>query len=76
MRPVTSLSDYGFRDEFVGVVHGVIARDCPGAQVLDIGHGIARQDVRQGALVLARTLPFMPAGVHLAVGDEVRIRPA
>ena len=66
---VTFLSDYGLADEFVGVVHGVIARIAPDARVIDLGHGIARQDVRAGALILARALPFTPAGVHLAVVD-------
>jgi S-adenosyl-L-methionine hydrolase (adenosine-forming) len=37
--------------------------------VIDITHGIAPQDVLQGALVLANTLPYMPAGVHVAVVD-------
>ena len=68
-RPITFLSDYGLADEFVGVVHGVIAGICPDARVIDITHGIARQDVRAGAAVLARALPYLPAGVHLAVVD-------
>jgi hypothetical protein len=68
-RPITFLSDYGLGDEFVGVVHGVIAGICPDARVIDIGHGVPRQDVRAGALMLARALPFAPAGVHLAVVD-------
>jgi S-adenosylmethionine hydrolase len=68
-RPLTFLSDYGLSDEFVGVVHGVIAAICPDARVIDITHGIPRQDVRAGAAVLARALPYVPAGVHLAVVD-------
>jgi S-adenosyl-L-methionine hydrolase (adenosine-forming) len=68
-RPITFLSDYGLADEFVGVVHGVIARVCPEARVIDIGHGVPRQDVRAGGLMLARALPHVPAGVHLAVVD-------
>ena len=68
-RPITFLSDYGLGDEFVGVVHAVIARIAPGAQVIDLTHGIPRQDVETGARVLARSLPFGPAGVHLAVVD-------
>jgi S-adenosylmethionine hydrolase len=68
-RPITFLSDYGLGDEFVGVVHGVIARVCPDARVIDLGHGVPRQDVRAGALMLARALPYVPAGVHLAVVD-------
>jgi S-adenosylmethionine hydrolase len=68
-RPITFLSDYGLGDEFVGVVHGVIATICPEARVIDLGHGVPRQDVQAGALVLARALPYVPAGVHLAVVD-------
>ncbi len=32
-------------------------------------HGVDRHDVRTGALVLRRALPYFPAGVHLAVVD-------
>jgi S-adenosylmethionine hydrolase len=66
---VTFLSDYGTTGEFVGVIHGVIARLCPEARVIDIGHGIPRQAVEIAARVLRRSLLFMPAGVHLAVVD-------
>jgi S-adenosyl-L-methionine hydrolase (adenosine-forming) len=69
MAVVTFLSDYGLDDDFVGVCHGVIARIAPQARVVDVTHGIARHDVRCGALVLRRALPYMPAGVHLAVVD-------
>jgi S-adenosylmethionine hydrolase len=68
-RPITFLSDYGLSDEFVGVVHGVIARICPEARVIDLGHGVPRHDVQAGALALERALPYVPAGVHLAVVD-------
>ena len=68
-RPVSFLSDYGLSDEFVGVVHGVIAGICPEARVIDVGHGIPRHDVQAGALALVRALPYVPAGVHLAVVD-------
>jgi S-adenosyl-L-methionine hydrolase (adenosine-forming) len=66
---VTFLSDYGLDDDFVGVCHGVIARIAPDARVIDITHGIDRHDVRTGALVLRRALPYFPPGVHLAVVD-------
>jgi hypothetical protein len=66
---ITFLSDYGACDEFVGVCHGVIARRCPDARVIDLGHGITRRDVRAGALALRAALPFTPEGVHLAVVD-------
>src|ERR1700750_3355150 len=68
-RTITFLSDYGPGDEYVGVVHGVIARIAPDARVIDLGHGVPPQDVRSGARRLARALPFTPPGVHLAVVD-------
>jgi S-adenosylmethionine hydrolase len=69
MSTMTFLSDYGLADDFVGVVHAVIARIAPEARVIDLTHGIARHDVRSGALTLARALPYTPAGIHLAVVD-------
>ena len=59
---VTFLSDYGSCDEFVGVCHGVIARRCPRARIIDLGHGIARHDVRAGALALRAALPLHAGG--------------
>jgi S-adenosyl-L-methionine hydrolase (adenosine-forming) len=66
---VTLLTDYGRDDDFVGVCHGVIRGIHPDAEIVDITHGIERYGVRQGALVLRNTLPYMPAGVHVAVVD-------
>ena len=66
---VTLLTDYGRDDDFVGVCHGVICGIAPDAEIVDITHGIPRYDVRRGALVLRNTLPYMPAGVHVAVVD-------
>ena len=66
---VTLLTDYGRDDDFVGVCHGVIHTICPEATIIDITHGIRRYAVRQGALVLRNTLPYMPSGVHVAVVD-------
>ena len=66
---VTFLSDFGLQDDFVGTCHGVIKRIAPEAQVIDITHGIPAQQILQGALVLANTIPYMPVGSHLAVVD-------
>jgi S-adenosylmethionine hydrolase len=63
------LTDFGLQDDFVGTCHGVIARIAPDARVIDVTHGIPATAVLQGALVLSSTLPYMPAGVHLAVVD-------
>jgi S-adenosyl-L-methionine hydrolase (adenosine-forming) len=70
MAPViTFLTDYGRDDDFVGVCHGVIARIAPDARVIDLSHGVPRHDVRSGALMLRRALPYTPPGIHLAVVD-------
>jgi len=47
----------------------VIKRIAPDVEIVDITHGIPPQHVLQGALVLANTLPYMPAGIHVAVVD-------
>lgn len=66
---ITFLSDYGLDDNFVGVCHGVMARIAPQARVIDLGHSVQPQDVRQGATLLAQSIVYMPAAVHLAVVD-------
>jgi S-adenosylmethionine hydrolase len=66
---VTFMSDYGLEDNFVGVCHGVIARIAPRTRMIDISHAVQPQDVRQGATVLAQSVAYMPAAVHLAVVD-------
>ena len=68
-RFITFLTDFGLQDDFVGTCHGVMKGIAPDAEIIDITHGIPPQGVLQGALALANSLPFMPAGVHLAVVD-------
>jgi S-adenosylmethionine hydrolase len=67
--PISFLSDFGHDDEFVGVVHGVIARIDPELRVIDVVHEIPRGDVRAGALALLRAIQYLPEGVALAVVD-------
>jgi S-adenosyl-L-methionine hydrolase (adenosine-forming) len=69
MLPISFLSDYGHRDEWVGVCHGVIERVAPGVHVLDVAHDLPPTDVRHAAFVLENALPFLPSGVVLAVVD-------
>jgi S-adenosylmethionine hydrolase len=67
--PISFLSDFGYTDEFVGVVHGVIARIAPTTRVIDVTHGIDHGDVHGGAMALTRAVQYMPDGVFLAVVD-------
>lgn len=66
---ITFLSDFGLADDFVGTCHAVMKRIAPDAQIIDLTHGIEPQEILQGALVLANTLPYAPPGVHLAIVD-------
>jgi S-adenosyl-L-methionine hydrolase (adenosine-forming) len=66
---ITFLTDFGLEDDFVGTCHGVMKRIAQDSQIIDITHGIRPGHVLQAALTLANTLPYMPAGVHLAVVD-------
>lgn len=61
-RPIALLTDFGHRDPFVGICHGVIKRADIAIPIIDITHGIPRHDVRSGALAMADALPFMPEG--------------
>jgi S-adenosylmethionine hydrolase len=69
LRAISFLSDYGHRDEWVGVCHGVINRIAPGASVIDIAHDLPATNVPHAAFVLENAVPFLPAGVLLAVVD-------
>ena len=69
-RPIVFCTDYGLRDEFVGVCHGVMLRIAPRCSVIDLTHAIPRQDVLRGALVLSRAAPYLPVdAVYCAVVD-------
>jgi S-adenosyl-L-methionine hydrolase (adenosine-forming) len=68
-RWVSFTTDYGTLDGFVAVVKGVIAGIAPDVTVIDVTHQVPAQDVRQGAAVLAQTVPWLPPAVHLAVVD-------
>jgi len=70
MKLITLLTDFGLRDGYVGVMKGVIWTICPDAHIADLTHTVAPQNIRQGALALALSFPYYPAGsVHVAVVD-------
>lgn len=62
-------TDFGLDDEFVGVVHGVLARLAPEVRVIDLSHGIAPFDVAGGAALLERAVPHLGEGVVVGVVD-------
>lgn len=68
--PIAILTDFGDRDHYVGVMKGVIASIAPATPVIDLTHGIPRQSITAGALVLAHSWRhFPPRTIFLAVVD-------
>lgn len=66
---VSFLSDYGTRDEFVGVCKAVMLELCPDLRIVDITHDVAPFDVRAAALTLVRAVQYLPAGIVVAIVD-------
>ena len=67
---VTLTTDFGTADGYVGTMKGVILDIAPQAQLADITHEIAPQDVGQTAYVLYTAYRFFPSrSVHLVVVD-------
>src|SRR5437762_11544941 len=70
-RPVIALlTDFGVRDHYAGTVKGVILRICPDVTLVDISHDLPPHDVLAGALELAASYRYFPAGtIFLVVVD-------
>ena len=65
-RPVIALlTDFGTRDHYAGTMKGVALGICPDATFVDITHDIAPHDVLGGALELAASYKYFPAGTSL-----------
>lgn len=71
MRPVIALlSDFGARDHYAGTIKGVMIGICPDVTLVDITHEITPHDVVEGALQLAASYRYFPAGtIFLAIVD-------
>jgi S-adenosylmethionine hydrolase len=67
---ITLTTDFGHKDPFVGIMKGVIAGINPEAQVIDLSHGVAPQDIMGAALILRHSAVHFPRGsIHVAVVD-------
>jgi S-adenosyl-L-methionine hydrolase (adenosine-forming) len=67
---ITLTTDFGTADTFVGTMKGVILGIAPNAQIIDLTHDIAPQDIHAGAFSLASAYHYFPRGtIHVAVID-------
>jgi S-adenosylmethionine hydrolase len=70
-RPIiTLLTDFGWKDGYIGAMKGVILKINPACRIIDLAHEIPRHDVMAAALVLRQTYHFFPSGaIHIVVVD-------
>ena len=63
-------TDFGLSDSYAGVMKGVALSINPDLRFVDLTHGIAPQNVAQGAFVLGVSYPYFPDhAIHVAVVD-------
>jgi len=64
-KPIVLLTDFGW-SSYVGAMKGVILSHCPHAQIIDLTHDVAPQNVREGAwLLLVNSFTFLPGASSL-----------
>lgn len=67
---VTLLTDFGLKDEYVGVMKGVMLGINPCVRIVDISHAVTSFDVVHAAFVIDSAFQFFPQGtIHVAVVD-------
>jgi len=70
MSVISLMTDFGIKDGNVGVMKGVIWGITPEAQIADLSHLITPQNIREAALILARSAPYFPENsIHVVVVD-------
>ena len=70
MSVITLLTDFGLSDPYAGIMKGVILSINPDAQIIDISHQIAPQDIDAAAHTLFSAYPyFPPETIHVVVVD-------
>jgi len=68
--PITLTTDFGYRDEYVGVMKGVILSINKGIPIVDLIHDIDPQCISQAARIISNNYEYFPDGtVHIGVVD-------
>jgi S-adenosylmethionine hydrolase len=75
---IALITDFGYRDYFVGVLKGVIRKINPDVEIVDISHGVKSFSVVNAQFILYSSYRYFPAGtifcivVDPGVGTERR----
>ncbi len=69
-RIITLITDFGYKDPFVGQMKGVILRINPLAKIVDITHHISSHDIEEAAHVISESYKYFPEEtIHVVVVD-------
>jgi S-adenosyl-L-methionine hydrolase (adenosine-forming) len=69
-RPIVFTSDFGYRNEWVGICHAVMARIAPESRIVDLSHGVPPLNVMAGATLLVDSLAYLASdAVLVAIVD-------
>jgi S-adenosylmethionine hydrolase len=67
---ISLLTDFGYRDHYVGVMKGVIFRINPQVKIVDISHQVTPHNITEGAFLLYNVYSYFPPGtIFVAVVD-------
>ena len=67
---ITLTTDFGIQDPYVGLMKGVILSINPDAEIVDVTHVVAPQNVLQGSFLLHHSRRYFPKdAIHVAVVD-------
>jgi hypothetical protein len=67
---ITLTTDFGTRDAYVALMHGVILSICREARIVDITHAVPPQDIVSAAVMLPAVARYFPPGsIHVVVVD-------
>ncbi len=77
-RLIALITDFGYKDPYIGVMKGVIKSINPDAEIVDLTHGITRHSILEAAVNLLVSAKYFPQGtifvvvVDPGVGSERR----
>ncbi len=67
---ITLMTDFGYKDSFVGAMKGVIYGINPDVNVVDITHGVTRHSIAEAAMRLSEYFKYYPMKtIHIVVVD-------
>jgi len=68
--PITLTTDFGYQDEYVGVMKGTILSLNKSITIVDLVHNIPPQDISQAAKIIFDNYGYFPIGtIHLVIVD-------